>query len=238
LTSRVAIVAAMAREIRPLVRSWKREPSQSGIAVFSSPYAVAVFAGMGRRRAELAAQAALEFTPVHQFISAGWAGGLHAGLAPGAVKFAECVIDAATGEKFVGAPADAPGESAAVLVTSDHVVSPEEKRGLRAAYAADIVDMEAATVARIARAEGVPFVAIKGVSDAHDFDLPGMENFATEEGQFREGAFAIHAAFRPGLWKPVHWMARNSGLAARNLCAELERYLAGGEKRTKAGNKA
>jgi len=236
LKSRVAIVAAMARELRPLVRNWKLERCAPGVTVYSSDRAVAAFAGMGERPANIAAQAALSFGQVHQFISAGLAGGLHAGMTVGMVRSVNTVIDAATGERFGPKQEGESGRTDvadAVLVTTDHIVSGEEKRRLRAAYVADLVDMEAAAIARVARTHRIPFMAIKAVSDAHDFDLPGMERFATPEGQFRQAAFAVHMALRPGLWMPAIRMGQNSKAAARNLCDELERYLVQDEKQAK-----
>ena len=81
--------------------------------------------------------------------------------------------------------------------------------------------MEAAAVARIARARNIPFAAIKAISDEFDFELPGLERFSTPTGQFRERAFAAHAALRPWLWLRVAKMARSSSLAARNLCTAI-----------------
>ena len=236
MKSRVAIVAAMARELQPLVRNWKLERCEAGVTVYSSERAVAAFAGMGKRPADIAAQAAMSFGPVRQLISAGWAGALHSELGVGTVRTLKSVIDAATGERFASDHHDATGKPDArgsVLVTMDHVVPAAEKPRLRAKFSADMVDMEAAAVAQVARVNGVPFFAIKAVSDAHDFDLPGMEKFATSEGQFREATFAVYVALRPGLWKPAIRMARNSEAAASNLCAELERYLAEDEKQAK-----
>jgi adenosylhomocysteine nucleosidase len=62
------------------------------------------------------------------------------------------------------------------------------------------VDMEAATVARLAELHGIPFRAIKAVSDAHDFELTSLSRFATKTGHFRTGAFALHTALRPHRW--------------------------------------
>ena len=113
-----------------------------------------------------------------------------------------------------------------MLVTTDHVASAEDKRRVSEMYSADLVDMEAAAVAAVARVRGIPFSAIKAVSDGHDFDLPGLGQFTTAEGGFRQRTFAAYVALRPVLWKPVARLARDSGRAARNLGRELERWLA------------
>jgi adenosylhomocysteine nucleosidase len=238
LKSRVAIIAAMEREIRPLVRGWKLKLREAGVVVYSSEDAVAAFAGIGARRATLAAEAALSFGPVHQVVSVGWAGGLHAELQTGVVQHISVVIDGATGEAFATEVFDRSRNEPTILVSSESVASVEEKRRLREMFRADLVDMEAAAVARVARASGIQFGAIKAVSDEHDFELAGMEQFSTPDGQFREGDFAAYVALRPIFWKPVVRLAKSSAKAARNLCGELERYLATEENRTKTEQEA
>ncbi len=222
----MAIVAALAGELRPLLQGWTMERSSDGVHVYSSERAVAAFAGMGKARAELAASAALEFGPVHQILSAGWAGGLHPRIGARTVRFAEAVVDAASGEIFGRTDAVGGGvTSGAILVTLDHVASATEKHWYHERYSADMVDMEASAVASVAAKARIPFLALKAISDEYDFEVPGIEKFATADGGFREAAFAAHVALRPGMWRPVMRLARNSAAGARHLCAELERYL-------------
>ncbi len=226
MNSRVAIIAALSRELRPLVGNWKLERDADGVSVYSSAGSVAVFAGMGAERARLAAEAALEFGPVSRIVSAGWAGGLHAGMVPGGVWRVRAVVNASNGEVFETRGAGGKREFGSVLVTVGRVASAADKRALRELYSADLVDMEAAAVAEVAWSNKVPFSALKAVSDGPELDLPGMERFATSDGGFREGAFAAYVALRPALWSPAVRLARNSAAAAESLCRELERQLA------------
>jgi adenosylhomocysteine nucleosidase len=85
--------------------------------------------------------------------------------------------------------------------------------------------MEAATAARIAHAHGIAFHAIKAVSDDATFELHELARFATPDGQFREAAFAVHAALRPQLWSRLIQLARNSNRAIDALTKELESQL-------------
>ncbi|AXC10615.1 5'-methylthioadenosine nucleosidase [Acidisarcina polymorpha] len=225
--------------MQPLVRNWKRETTAAGVVVYSSEKAIAAFAGMGAARAHLATEAALSFGPVHQLTSAGWAGGLHSGLTAGTVCPVHAVIDASSGQLYeINEPNGAVTTDLAgkgmLLVTVDRVVSAEQKHRLRERFAADLVDMEAASVARAARAHQIPFASIKAISDEYNFDLPGMERFISPQGQFQEGSFAAYVALRPGLWKLVGRMARASSRASLNLCNELERFLAADENPGKA----
>jgi adenosylhomocysteine nucleosidase len=226
LKARIAIVAAMDREIRPLVKGWTREDTPEGVTIYTSDEAVAVFAGLGPQRARLATAAALRSGPISRIISAGWAGGLHAAMVPGGVWRVSEIVNPVTGEVMETSESDGLNGSGAVLVTTNVVTTVEDKHRLRKLYSADLVDMEASAVAEIARRNKIPFSAIKGISDGYDFDLPGMEKFTTADGQFREASFVAYVALRPILWKPVVQLAKDSGVAARNLSRELKRYLA------------
>jgi adenosylhomocysteine nucleosidase len=136
------------------------------------------------------------------------------------------IVNPATGEVMETSESHGLNGDGAVLVTTNVVTTVEDKHRLREMYSADLVDMEASTVAEAARRSKIPFSAIKGVSDGYDFDLPGMERFTTADGQFRQVRFAAYAALRPILWRPVARLAKDSGIAARKLSRELERYLA------------
>jgi adenosylhomocysteine nucleosidase len=231
LKARIAIVAAMARELRPLVRNWKLEINENGVVVYSSAEAVAAYAGIGADRVRLAVEAALSLGPVSQIVSAGWAGGLHPGIKGGMVRQVKKVIDAMSGEVYLLGPThqveQTNGLSGTVLLTMDRFASAAEKRHLWERYKADIVDMEAAIVAEMAQSKGTSCAAIKAISDDDTFDLPGIERYSTPEGKFREGEFAAYVALRPALWKATARMGRTSTLAARALCRELQRYIAG-----------
>jgi adenosylhomocysteine nucleosidase len=109
-----------------------------------------------------------------------------------------------------------------VLVSFGSVASPAQKSKLRESFGADMVDMEAATVARAAEARGKEFTAVKAVSDELDFDFPAMERFVDADGKFSQGGFAWYAAVRPWLWPRVLRLAQNSGRASRALCAYLD----------------
>ena len=122
----------------------------------------------------LAVEAALHSAPVTTLISVGLAGGCSPSLASGVVEEVALVIDARTGERFVSSTAT----SGPTLATIDAVAGVQEKARLAATYGAALVDMEAATVGRLAAANGLHFRAIKAVSDAHDFELASLAHFS------------------------------------------------------------
>lgn len=218
---RVAIIAALPREISRLVNGWRgdEESPARGVHIYQNERAIVVCAGMGAGRATLAAGEALSRGPVSMMISVGFAGALLDGLKAGEVLRPSLVIDAMTGERFAAEGGDG------ALVTAGSVAGTGEKLRLRSSYAAEIVDMEAAGVARIAVARGVAFAAVKAVSDEYDFELPELARFAGVLGEFREGAFALFLMAHPRLWKPAMRLARGSALAAQSLAAELRKEI-------------
>lgn len=220
---RLAIIAALPREIAPLTRGLKAHPAfhQRGVLLYELPSAVVIAAGMGMHRVTLALEAARAVAPIAAVVSAGLAGACTASLTAGELAEACTIIDARTGERF-----PAISDATHTLVTSEGIADVREKARLAAAYDAAMVDMEAATLARLAVAHSLEFRAVKAISDAHDFELPSLAKFATPEGKFRTAAFALHTAVRPGQWARAAELGRNSSRALAALTARLREMIA------------
>lgn len=214
-----AIIAALPREVKALVRGWKEHRLPGKILAYTNDFAVVTCAGMGPARVTLALQAALSLKPVTAVISAGLAGACDPALRVGDIVRAGVVIDAQTGERFTNPLFDQ------TLITTSVIAGSNEKQRLYASYKASAVDMEAATVARLAQARNLPFRAIKSISDEAAFEMQELAQFATSDGQFREAAFAAHAALRPNLWPKLFALAGNSKRAVQSLTRELESQL-------------
>ncbi len=214
-----AIIAALPREVRHLVRGWQQHHLPGKIVAYTNDLAVVACAGMGPARATLAVQAAMSFKPVTTLFSVGLAGACDPTLKVGDIVRAGTVVDTRSGERF------SDPKFKDVLVSSTSIASVKEKLRLYTSYGAHAVDMEAATVARIAQAHGISFHAIKVISDDATFELQELARFATEDGQFREAAFGVHAALRPQLWSKLFHLASNSNRAVQSLTAELESQL-------------
>ena len=105
--------------------------------------------GVGRRRARLLAEQVLRELPAPRLvIAAGFCGALVPELRVG---------DVVTSPR---------------IVTVDHLVSnPAAKRRLGEEHDADVVDMESAGVAEVCAGRGVPFFAVRAVSDTVDTAL-------------------------------------------------------------------
>jgi adenosylhomocysteine nucleosidase len=217
----VAIIAALPREIAGLVRGTRPDAEllRSGVHLHRIDGALVAAAGMGAARATLAFAAATCEKGIELVISTGLAGACSAAVQPGEIVEPTIVIDAKTGERFTCAAGASPTQQS--LVTTETIAGVAEKSRLHASYGATLVDMEAATVARLAQARGLRLRVIKGVSDAHDFEMESMRRFADARGQFRTGAFALHTALRPRTWSSAMQLGRDSNRALAKLTAAL-----------------
>lgn len=213
--SKIAIVAALEREVRPLVKNWRvsnKEHDGREFRFYENGEVVVVCGGIGAVAARRAAEAVLAIFDPKLIHSAGFAGALDAKLKVGDVFHPQRVVNASDGSSITLEGGQG------VLVTFGSVASPAQKAKLRESYGAQAVDMEAAAVARAAEARGIDFRVIKAISDAADFDFPATEQFVDAEGRFSELRFAIFAALRPWLWPQVLKLARNSRQASWALC--------------------
>jgi adenosylhomocysteine nucleosidase len=214
-----AIIAALPRELKQLVRGWQEHKLTNKTIVYTNDFAVAACAGMGPERAALAVQAAMASRPVTALLSVGLGGACDPALRIGDIVRAGVVVDTQSGERY-----DSPGFKQ-VLVTVPAISGVKEKRRLYDSYHAAAVDMEAATVARMARAYNLDFRAIKAISDEASFELEELKRFATHDGQFREAAFAGYSMVRPRLWPTLVQLAGNSRRAIEALTNELNTQL-------------
>lgn len=222
--ARVGVIAALPREIAGLVRGTPADQTllRSGIRLHHVANAVIVCAGMGASRAALALDAALRDDGIELVISAGLAGSCSPDVAPGDVIEATVVVDAKTGERF---QCQHRGSIDRVLVTTEAIAGVKEKSRLHESYRAAMVDMEAATVARLSAARDLRFRAIKGISDAHDFEMESMSRFGDARGHFRTGAFALHTALRPASWASAMRLGRDSNKALSKLWSHLAQII-------------
>ncbi len=220
--SRLAIVAALEREVRPLVRHWRvneREHDGRRYRFYEGSQAVLVCGGIGPEAARRAAEAAIVLYTPDVVYSVGYAGALDPALKVGDFLIPRRVINLGDGSSTEIAKGNG------TLVTQGLAATAAQKSKLRESYAADAVDMEASGVAHAAETRGISFSALKVISDEFEFELPPIARFVDTEGHFREARFALFVAVRPWLWPRVIQLASNSARATRILRGELQKIL-------------
>jgi adenosylhomocysteine nucleosidase len=218
--SRVAIVAALEREVRPLVKEWQvseKESEGRRYRFFEKDDLVLVCGGIGPEAARRAAEAVIALYAPSVIYSVGFAGAVDPGLKVADILRPLRVVNASDGSSVTI------DGGQGVLVSFGSVANPAQKARLRDSFGAQAVDMEASAVARAAEARGVGFALVKVISDEFNFDFPSMERFVDRDGRFLEGRFALWAALRPWLWPRVAKLARNSSRASSALCDRLRK---------------
>jgi adenosylhomocysteine nucleosidase len=223
---RIAIIAALPGELKPLVRGWERVSSPTrGISMWiksgGDDEYVAVCGGMGATAAMRSFAAAEYASSLDMALSVGWAGALDSEIVTGHCYAATEVIDVLTGERF--SLADSTPKLR--LVTTAHVADEAEKARLRSSYAAQLVDMEAAAIARLAHIREIPVHCFKAVSDSHDLNLPDINPFIDEMGQMKMPAFLAHVAIRPQYWSSLIRMGSASRKASLALASTVTEFL-------------
>jgi adenosylhomocysteine nucleosidase len=220
--SRIAFVAALEREVWPLVRRWESRVVEQGgrkYRIFENGDAVVVCAGIGAEAARRATEAIIQTANPWKVVSVGFAGALDSRLKVADVFEPRVVINSRDGSRSDG------GSGEGTLVSSAAVADKATKAKLNQSYGASAVDMESAAVAQGAEARNVAFGALKAISDDAQFAMPAMDRFIAPDGRFLGMKFAIHVAVRPWMWPATIKLARNSSRASRALSAAMERYL-------------
>ena len=226
---KTAIITALERELRPLVKGWSRSPLESGertFVVYQSGDVIAVAGGIGSRRAEFAARKVVEKFYPQILVSAGLAGALIRSLKAGSVVTPNVVVDAANGAEYrCNTSGDVVGGG--VLVSAAEVAGQESKLSLVERFHGLVADMEAAGVAKVAKESKIAFRCVKAISDELDFAMPPLNQFVDSDGNFSTPSLMAWAAVRPGQWPGILRLARNSSRATDALCSWLRRNVAG-----------
>ncbi len=236
----VGIVSAMETEVWPLIREWNKNPHpyQQRVRVghppifFESGNAVLVCGGIGYEAGKRAAEAVIKYAKPGVLIATGLAGGLKPEWRLGQTMVAAQVIDEATSRRFKTAY----GEG--TVVSSREIARAAKKQELASRFAADLVDMEGAAVAEVAATHGLPFLAVKAVSDELDFELPPLQSFVDAEGQFQALRFGFWAAWHPRWWAAIAQLKKRSDLAAVALAEKLREVIAEAQQRTRGSRPA
>jgi hypothetical protein len=210
----IAIVAAMPVELASLLQGL---PSQAvdGVDIFELPEAMVAVGGIGEKCARHAAEVVIGHAQPRLLVSAGLAGAISPKLKVGDVGRIREVVDVANGDRFPTRGGDW------VLATSQDVSDAVEKQSLLTKYGADVVDMEGAAVAHVAKERGLEFAAVKAISDDASFVMPPMNRFIGADGRFETRRFLFYVALHPKWWAALGKIRENSRIASVNLCSAV-----------------
>lgn len=156
---------------------------------------------------EAAARGTADCLAIHQprwVVSAGFAGGLAAGLKKGHIFMPDEIVDPAgrslPTDLHVDRTTASPSLHVGRLVTVDRLIrEPDEKRALAERHGAQAFDMESFAVADVCRQAGVQWMSVRVISDTLEDRLPPeIEKLLTEKslvGKLGSAAGAIMQRF-------------------------------------------
>ncbi|SNB46370.1 phosphorylase [Geobacter sp. DSM 9736] len=235
----IALLAALPEEIRTLIRKagGKKRKSVSRFPCYElDRYGeiIVVETGMGPINAEEAAKAIAVNLRPHFFINFGFAGAIapgpaigdiavgrrlfihqngclreEEGLTPALSEIAESALVPAAGYKSF----------AATIVTTAQIL---DKKMLERSLPADVIDpvieMETAAVAKVAAEHQIPFLALRGISDAAEEELGfSLDEFTDSNMRIRTRKVLLTIARRPMILPQLIRLGRNSRIAGQNL---------------------
>lgn len=227
------MVAALREELAPAARRLLSQPpppagSWRHGAVGPHDEVFLMTTGDGAVAAARSIEALLGATAPHALVALGCAGGLTPDLVRGDLVLAERVVDAASGatlQPLAGPWLErgraAPGSRAGTLVTSRTIAgTPAEKERLAgvAGSAPATVDLETALWVAAAAAAAVPWLAVRGVVDAHDEALPlDFEALRGDRGSVASWRVVWASCRRPGAWGGLLRLRRDLRRVAESL---------------------
>jgi adenosylhomocysteine nucleosidase len=72
---------------------------------------------------------------------------------------------------------------------------------------------------------GLPFYAIKGISDSLGAKMPDFNRFIDQNGQFQTSKMVLFALLRPWIWPALIRMGENSRKASQSIAERLNELL-------------
>jgi nucleoside phosphorylase len=162
---RVAVVAAMPIELRPLVKAAGLQRSGDD---YAGPLAgheiIAAKMGVGMTGATATTERLLKSGDVDRVVVIGICGGLDESIPIGSVLSPALLVDGATGAEY-RPPAWYPIELRGTLVTFDDFELELKMIPQLAADGVSAVDMETAAVAAVCEQHGCPYAVFRSISD-------------------------------------------------------------------------
>lgn len=186
-----------------------------------------VVAGAGLERAERACRLLIDGHRPGFIVSAGFAGGLVAGIERGRVVAPSRAIRVEHGSIPLVDAAVSGVAKAGAIITIDHVACTAQEKESLAATGAELVDMETWGVARAARENGLDCVGLRVVSDTMSDELPReMAALVKPQSSLRRLGAALRAVSRrPSAAVDMWRLWEHAVVDARTLADALERLI-------------
>lgn len=217
---RVAILAPMRSELRPLVKLFSLTPSRGRDGLLRGAAGgievVATLTGIGMRSGAQAAERILHATSPDHLIVVGIAGGIGENVAINDLIVPELVLNLETGEKFQPTPLGV-ARQRGTLASSDVLLeAPAQARKLND-QGVIAIDMETAAIAAVCERRGYPWSVFRAISDRADDGSTdaAVLGLADSEGNPNLAAVARFVLTRPQRIPQLVRLARGANAATR-----------------------
>lgn len=241
----IALLAAMQSEIadiqkRAIIEDSSRiEGYHISRGSLSDKKVILAVTGIGRRKAQRAAEIVLGRYDVESAISLGTAGALVPELKVGDIVLCSTVyngrlktLDGYISDKRLLQVAASLRYPKFKTVTGNSVTvalpacTLAEKQALSQAFAAQVVEMESYWIGKVAQKKTMPFLTIRAVSDGLDDQLPDFARFVDNQGRWHKRKAAAYFLTKPQEAFRLLRLRHNAGLAGLNLSIFIEDLLA------------
>lgn len=244
---KIGIITAMPEETLAIVRTLRHTQKKrpGGQTVYSGQLfghdVTIIEAGMGFANATTAASLLINVHRPDLVVSAGFCGGISAGLRVGDVVLATGlaivsdqglnevpVTIAAVSRDFVSRQAAEGQRVFGGLFATTMAIMPKGRLSLLlpADSPYPVVEMESAAIAGLAGENRIPFVGLRTVSDPFDEELDfTLDEFCDDRMRIRIPRVLLTIARKPRIIPQLIRLARNSRVAAASLSQAVERLL-------------
>jgi len=198
-------------------------PERRALGAVLRPGVTLQSSGMGAEAAERAA-ALLVARPLRAIVAAGFCGALDRSLSVGDLVAAESVVEERTGRAFPADPgllAAAPGRRGTLVSAERLARTPADRARLEGLA----VDLESAAVAAAAAAAGVPFLALRAVTDEVEHVLPDFDRLTDAAGRLTPGAGLLYFLVHPGELRSLLRLGRGARTAGAALGRGVDELL-------------
>jgi len=214
------------------VRAFALKPSQIiGVTVHAgrvgNAEVVATTTGVGTALATSATERLLGLGDFDRVMVVGIAGGVGPSVGIGDIVIPEMVVDGTTGNEYTPAPIDGPVPRGSLVTSDDFIVDPERLAQL-IAKGVIAVDMETGSIAAVCAQRGVPWSAVRAISDRAEDGDDEMVALANSDGTPNGKAIARYFARHPGripymlkVGRGAMAAAKNAATTAASACAQL-----------------
>jgi adenosylhomocysteine nucleosidase len=244
----ILLIGAVREEVLPVRKALclnRRDPDLPFPAYRAAGHerpTLLIQSGIGRGRAQEAATHVVRREPIARMISFGFCGALVDGLNIGEIVLYSSMqcekegsgkeeiteyrsdeqLIASAGRALVGI--DGTVRTLPGLTTDRLLATSKQKQTLAVRYAADVVDMESFWLAAVAASQGIPFLAIRAISDRLEDTMPQSTGrvLSTEVSRVR---LLIDASLHPRQLTSLVRLAWNARIAMHRLVPCLDRLV-------------